>query len=58
MLSLLFLMPVANKNKAYKAPKRKDKNINKLEDLISSSNGGKHNELWDGIKKLGEIINM
>ncbi|KYH28312.1 Trk system potassium transporter TrkA [Clostridium colicanis] len=36
----------------------KDKNINKLEDLISSSNGGKHNELWDGIKKLGEIINM
>jgi trk system potassium uptake protein TrkA len=36
----------------------KDKNINKLEDLISGSNGGKHNELWNGIKKLGEIISM
>ncbi|QGU94666.1 Trk system potassium transporter TrkA [Clostridium bovifaecis] len=36
----------------------KEKNISKLEDLTTSLNGGKHNELWNGIKKLGNIINM
>lgn len=34
----------------------KHKNINSLEELTISLNGGKHSELWNGIKKLGDII--
>lgn len=36
----------------------KDKNVNDLRDLISSSNGGINSEFWNGIKKLGNIINL
>lgn len=36
----------------------KNNKINDLDDLVAASTGGIHNELQNGIKKLGDIINM
>ncbi len=36
----------------------KDENISNLDDLITSINGGLKNELWNGFKKFGNIIDM
>ncbi|MDD4835395.1 MAG: Trk system potassium transporter TrkA [Lutispora sp.] len=36
----------------------KNNKISDLDDLVSISTGGIHNELQNGIKKLGDIINM
>lgn len=36
----------------------KDKNICSLNDLTNGLNGGIYDELWNGIKKFGNIINM
>lgn len=36
----------------------KDKNICSLNDLTTGLDGGIYDELWNGIKKLGDIINM
>lgn len=36
----------------------KCKNVNSIDDLIASANGGLENEFWNGLKKFGDFINM